>query len=249
MKKTRTDIMGMPITIEIVGDSSREQRAIEFAYAYFECVDARFSTYKSDSEITHFNQGLVSDSELSTEMKEVLRLADETRLVTHGYFDMRSSNGLLDPSGIVKGWAIHNVADLLINQGVKNFFVEAGGDIETMGTNEHGQVWNIGIRSPFNTDEIVKRIQLTHAGIATSGEYIRGAHIYNPHAYRTPIEGIVSLSVIGKNAYEADRFATAAFAMGEEGIHFIESLEGFEGYAIWRDGTATYTTNFNQYVL
>jgi len=48
--------------------------------------------------------------------------------------------------------------------------------------------------------------------------------------------------------YEADRFATAAFAMGKKGILFIESLTGFEGYAVDNKGIATYTNGFTAYV-
>ena len=249
MKQTRIDIMGMPITIEIVGDVYEVHHAIESAFSYFESVDARFSTYKSDSEIMYINQGLISNLEWSVDMREVFVLAFATTLVTDGYFSIKREDGFIDPSGIVKGWSIQKVARLFSTHGIKNFSIEAGGDIETSGTNEHGEMWKIGIRNPFNTDEIIKRIQLCNAGIATSGTYIRGDHIYNPRTYKVSIEGLASLSVIGPNAYEADRFATAAFAMGEEGIHFLESLEGFEGYAIWKDGTATLTSHFNQYVI
>ena len=50
--------------------------------------------------------------------------------------------------------------------------------------------------------------------------------------------------MIGPNIYEADRFATAAFAMGRDGILFIEELQGFEGYMIDRNGMATLTSGF-----
>ena len=58
----------------------------------------------------------------------------------------------------------------------------------------------------------------------------------------------VSVTVLGPNVYEADRFATAAFAMGPEGIHFIEELSGFEGYLIDKSGLATMTSGFGDYV-
>ena len=58
---------------------------------------------------------------------------------------------------------------------------------------------------------------------------------------------ILSLTVVGPNIYEADRFATAAFAMQREGINFIENLNGFEGYSIDKNGTATMTSNFEKY--
>ncbi len=61
------------------------------------------------------------------------------------------------------------------------------------------------------------------------------------------LDDVKSLTVIGPDIYEADRFATAAFAMGRGGIDFIESLEGFEGYMIDASKTATFTSGFGRY--
>ena len=63
-----------------------------------------------------------------------------------------------------------------------------------------------------------------------------------------PDGGIVSVTVIGPNAYEADRFATAALAMGRAGIGFIEQQEGLEAYVIDRDGGPRFTSGFEDYV-
>ena len=43
----------------------------------------------------------------------------------------------------------------------------------------------MGIRNPFLRDDIVKVLQPRGHGVATSGNYIRGDHIYNPHTGRT----------------------------------------------------------------
>jgi thiamine biosynthesis lipoprotein len=59
---------------------------------------------------------------------------------------------------------------------------------------------------------------------------------------------MVSLTVIGPNVYEADRFATAAFAMGQDGLSFLENLEGFEGYAVTKDKQGWCTSGFNSYL-
>jgi thiamine biosynthesis lipoprotein len=63
-----------------------------------------------------------------------------------------------------------------------------------------------------------------------------------------PLSKIASLTVVGPNVYEADRFATAAFAMEEDGIMFIESLKNFEGYSINSEGIATMTSGFEKYM-
>ena len=180
-------------------------------------------------------------------MREVLALAEKTRQETNGYFDVKKPDGSLDPSGIVKGWAIQHSAAQLLDMGYSNFYVDAGGDIQSHGVNPKGEPWSVGIRNPFNLKEIVKVIYPRGSGVATSGTYIRGQHIYNPHALGEELHEIASLTVIGPDVLDADRFATGAFAMGREGINFIEQLRNFEGFAIDSKGIATMTSGFEAY--
>lgn len=234
----------MPVVIEII-DATVSQESLDEVFDYFTLIDERFSTYKTTSEVTLWNEGKITNEQLSDDMKKVLRLSLETKEQTNGFFDI-FFNGTCDPSGLVKGWAIHNATDILRKNGFKNFYVEIGGDIEIEGRNDKEEKWSIGIRNPFNREEIIKVVYLSGCGIATSGTAIRGLHIYNPKM-KKQAEEILSLTVIGPNIYEADRFATAAFAMGEKGIRFIEGLPGFEGYMINHEGLATYTSGFKKY--
>ena len=235
----------MPIEIEIVG--AQANSALNGAYEYFTSVDNRFSTYKPQSEISRINRGELAVIDASPEMREILALAQKTKKETDGYFNILRPDGHLDPSGIVKGWAIHGVAERIRAQGFQNFFVNAGGDIASSGTNELGESWSVGIRSPFRVDEIVKVLYPRGKGVATSGSYMRGAHIYNPHNPDKAMQDIVSITVIGPDVLEADRYATAAFAMGKKGAAFIEFLPGFEAYAIDKGGQATFTSGFAAY--
>jgi thiamine biosynthesis lipoprotein len=245
MKETRV-LMGMPITVEVVGDAGAAE-AINAVFGYFTEVDERFSTYKDTSEIMRINRGEIRPGEYSADMKTIFALAEKTKQETNSYFDIKKPDGSLDPSGVVKGWAIFNAAQLLKEKGFENFFVDAGGDIQPSGKNDDGGEWSVGIRNPFNADEIIKVIFPKGRGIATSGSYIRGAHIYNPHQPEEQLNSIVSITVIGPDVCEADRFATAAFAMGENGVHFIETLPGFEAYSIDAHGIATMTRGFENY--
>jgi len=239
--------MGMPITVEVI-DTSATELDFDDTFAYFEYVDEKFSTYKQDSEISRINRRELLLEESSPDMRTIFKLSEQTRLETNGYFNIQHS-GSYDPSGIVKGWSIYNAAQILHKKGFKNYYVEAGGDIQMRGTNDQGEAWRVGIRNPFNLDEIVKVLSVTDRGVATSGTYVRGQHIYNPLDEDQLITDVLSLTVIGPNIYEADRFATAAFAMGRSGINFIECLEDFEGYMIDKNKLATFTTGFEKWVL
>lgn len=237
-------IMGMPINV-VIEDKSADEAAFRQIHDYFQYVDNQYSPYKPDSEVSKINDGL-PESEYGSEMKAILRLCQQTKNQTHGYFDV-FHEGRFDPSGLVKGWAINNAARLLKKRGLKNFFIEAGGDVQVSGHNSDGQPWSVGIRNPFNKDEIVKVLSVTTEGVATSGTYLRGQHIYDPVNGAREITDIASLSVVGPNIYDADRFATAAFAMGKPGIEFIESLDGYEAYMIDSGQLATLTSGFGHY--
>jgi len=237
MKKVKLDIMGMPITVDI-RDEGVKNKDFEKVFGYFREVDEKYSPFKETGEVGKLNRG----HKVTEEMKEILRLAGDLKEKTNGYFDIVRPDGKIDPSGIVKGWAVSRAADILRKNGFKKFFIDAGGDAEIVGGS-----WKWGIRNPFNIREIVKVLNLSNVGIATSGTYERGQHIYNPVGKKPVITDIVSLTVIGPNVFEADRFATPAFAMGKSGIEFIEKQECLEGYMIDKDGIATMTSGFKKY--
>ncbi len=237
----------MPTFIEIA-EPHVSQESYEQVFNYLTSIDERFSTYKPESEISRINRGEIAEDAYSGDMREIFRLADATARATDGYFDIRKPDGTLDPSGVVKGWAIQKASELLERMGHENFYIEVAGDVQTKGVDAHGRDWTIGIRSPFTADEIVKVITPQGQGVATSGTYIRGEHIYDPHTGVSP-EAFVSLTVVGPDIYEADRFATAAFAMGPRGLAFLESLPGLEAYAIDPKGVATMTSGFEALTL
>jgi FAD:protein FMN transferase len=232
MKQTRL-IMGMPVTLEVL-DPAITPDDLENIFAYFVSVDEIFSTYKATSEISQINRGELLETQYSEDMKLILALSEQTKKETLGYFDIQRA-GIYDPSGIVKGWAVHNAANMLKARGFQHFYLDAGGDIQVSGQ-KNGNLWRIGIRNPFNRTEHVKILALTNQGIATSGTAIRGQHIYNPHDRETQLLDVVSITIVGPNVYEADRFATAA-------------LDGFEGYMIDKQAIATFTSGFERYVL
>lgn len=245
LQETRI-LMGMPITVA-VAEARVSQNDIEKIFDYFRAVDIRFSPFKENSETSAVDHGLPREN-WSDEMKEIVALAEKTKHETGGYFDVMTPGSKFNPVGIVKGWAIKNAADILRAAGFRNFYVDAGGDIETSGMNGRDEKWSVGIKNPFKQDEIVKTLFIKDLGVATSGTYIRGDHIYDPRTGRTD-NNIVSLTVVGPDACEADRFATGAFAMGEYGIRFIEERPELEGYMIDKNGVATMTSGFGKYAM
>lgn len=226
MKETRL-LMGMPITVHIV-DAHATQQGLDAVFDYFSYIDETFSPYKENSEVSQINRGEITTEKFSQDMIEIFQLSDKTKHETNGYFNIEH-NGKIDPSGLVKGWAIQRASELLKEKGLSNFFIDAGGDIQVSGNNENGKPWRVGIRNPFKREENIKILSIQDKGVATSGTAIRGQHIWNPFHKASNVssdEIIVSLTIIGPNVYEADRFATAAFAMGKKRHSFYRTTFG-----------------------
>src|SRR5262245_45144952 len=102
-------IMGMPIEIDV---RDPEPVDLEPAFAWLELVDATFSTYRPDSDVSRLDRGEVTLAECRPEVDEVLTACLELERVTGGAFSVRAT-GRLDPSGYVKGWAVARAAALV----------------------------------------------------------------------------------------------------------------------------------------
>jgi thiamine biosynthesis lipoprotein len=239
--------MGMPVTV-IISDPGATRSSVDPVIAFLSDVNATFSPYLNDSEVSRLNTGAIGYDEISDDFAALLAKSGRTRDETNGYFNIEQ-NGRLDPSGIVKGWAIGQASDLLRSNGWRSHIVEAGGDIQAIGVRSDGSPWRIGIRDPRDRNVNIKVLSVSNCGVATSGTSIRGDHIWNPVAGGAPDSSLLSLTVVAPSIFDADRMATAAFAMGRSGIAFIASEPNLEGYAITDDGLATYTPGFSRYVI
>ena len=230
-------IMGMPIVVE-VRDGDVDATALDEVFDWLRWVDATFSTYKEGSEISRLARGELALANACPEVRDVLRRCDELRLETRGYFDARAS-GILDPSGLVKGWSIDRAAAILDEAGLRSFAVNAGGDMRL-----RGGPWRIGIQHPRERDRVAAVVEATDLAVATSGAYARGDHVLNPHTGRPPTD-ILSVTVVGDELATADAYATAAFAMGGEAAsHWVARLRGFEAMIILEDDVVLATGGF-----
>ena len=253
-------IMGMPISID-VRDSDLDAGAIERAFDWLRWVDATFSTYRADSEISRLNVGTLALADVHQDVREVLARCEELYAETDGYFNSRSPflsqamavppaaliAGAVDPSGLVKGWSVDRAARMLEAAGARNYHINAGGDIRVRGGPEPGCRWRIGIRHPLLRGQVAAVIEADDLAIATSGTYERGEHIIDPHSGRAP-RGVLSVTVTGPDLATADAYATAAYAMGEAGPAWTarigQAVPCYEAMTILSDQTVLSTPGF-----
>ena len=232
--------MGTVVSIELADPlpSDTLTKLIEDTCAWLHEVDARFSTYKDDSEVCRFRRGELPLADCSPDMRHVLDACANLWRDTDGYFDANAA-GPLDPSGYVKGWSIEVASARLAAAGSTNHCLNAGGDIRMRGTNADGAPWRVGIRHPWHADKLSWVLALTDGAVATSGSYERGEHVINPRTGK-PARGLRSVTVVGRDLALADAYATAALAMGEAGISWLAKLgaDGYESAVVTDDGRA-----------
>lgn len=245
--------MGMPWMFDIC-EQTIGLAALGAVIEWLQWVDLSFSTYRADSEIARLNRGELTPEQLHPDVREVLERCEELRRETGGYFDVRAPyrarsapdagyGGLdsIDPSGLVKGWAIARAATQLRDAGARNFSVNAGGDALLRGHPDGDDRWRIGIQHPRSVRDIAMTLGLSDQAVATSGSYVRGAHIQDPFAGRGPV-GLLSVTIVGADIVTADAYATAAFAMGATRAgHFCAGLQGYDAVLIRDDDTVITT--------
>jgi len=247
---------GTVITVDV--RDAIDERAVDACYAWFRRVDELFSTWRPDTEIMRIVAGTLAVEEASPEVGHVLQLCEDMRLESHGAFDVavgahpdvprRLGFAPLDPSGLVKGWAVGQAAILLREWGAENFFITAGGDLVAFGrpdTSAPG--WRVGVQHPWDRDRVAAVLEVSGRAVATSGAYERGEHVFDPRTGR-PVSGLASVTVVGPDLAVADAYATASMVLGPDaGLRWLQTRVGYEGLAITDDHVVLTTPGIDRY--
>ena len=233
-------VWGTHVTIDVRGEHLPDDidALIADGVAYLHQVDAWFSTYRVDTPITMYRNGLIPIFRTPTVVQEVLEACRYAKTLTHGAFDPWAVKGGVDPSGYVKGWAAGQLADQLVRSGVRNVCVNASGDIACRGLQAEGEPWAIGIINPYDTQQIVEVVHVRDGAIATSGLYERGNHIANPRTGSREVH-YDSATIVGPDAGLADALATAALVEGPGAAAWFAHLPDWSVYLI-KDGQVSF---------
>lgn len=251
-------VMGMPIGVDVC-DPDIGAKTVDRVYRWLRFVDATFSTYCEDSEISRLNRGELAVEQTHPAVRSVLRRCERLRMQTDGYFDIRAPRHSarrvvveagparpIDPSGLVKGWSVAGAALILDRAGARNYCINAGGDARLRGRSWSGESWRVGIQHPRIRDRLAAVLVASDVGIATSGAYERGEHIVDPHTGR-PSQGVLSVTVVGPDVATADAYATAAYAMGPRGAQWCAGLKDYAAMVILSEGAVLSTPAMSRY--
>jgi len=244
-------IMGTAVSIDVRGPLVPWD-VLDDVFDQLRDVEVRFSTFRTDSEISRLGRGEIREADCSLEVRQALAACDHLARATRGAFTARQTDALgaavLDPSGYVKGWAIEEAAWLIDSAGGRNYWINAGGDIVARGHADDGAPWRIGIRHPDRADRVAAVLAVSDRAVATSGLYERGAHIVDPRTRRAA-SGLRSVTIVGPRLAFTDAYATAVFVMGLDGLRWLGGQPDYAAYVITDDGRAVWTEGMERYLV
>ena len=166
----------------------------------------------------------------------------------------------IDFNAIAQGFSVDTLALLLESKGIKDYYVELGGEVQAHGYNAQGEYWKIGIDRPNDAStagrELHAIISMNNQSLATSGNYrkywvdkqtgIKYAHTINPNTGRPAMNQLLSASILHAEATMADAYATACMVWGH--LRCIEFLEGnaeYSGILIYTDDEENWRTYYS----
>lgn len=210
------DAMAMPfeVLLEGVTDQDAAARAVESFHQDLLWANDVFSLWDADSVLSRHLRGELTLEECPGEVREVLESCEWYRDRTGGAFDARKPGGPLDPTGLVKSWAVAR-AVWRLDAVASDWMVGASGDVLTRGGEREIGIADPRVQgNPQGTDVIdVVRLGPARPALATSGGAQVVDHIWDP-VTGEPARHFMQVSVVGTDFVSCDAWATAICAGG-----------------------------------
>nr|WP_283170246.1 FAD:protein FMN transferase [Curtanaerobium respiraculi] len=151
----------------------------------------------------------------------------------------------LDVGGIAKGWIADDLQALMQSHGVACGIINLGGNALVFGEKPDGEPWHVGIRNPFETQQVLCALSISEGSVVTSGPYERffekgGRRYHHILSPRTgfPVEtDLASASIISRRSIDGDGYSTTMFSLGSKrALHMVDDLPDIEALFVRSDG-------------
>lgn len=159
-------------------------------------------------------------------LEELLLNVDYHNVILEDSNHVRLSNpeSQVDLGFIAKGFIADKLKEYLVENGVEHAVISLGGNIVVIGSKPDGSDYNIGIKDPDNTGDIIDSLQVSNKSIVTSGTYeryveydgIKYHHILDTKTGYPVDNNIKSVTILSDSSLEGDALSTVCLILGEE---------------------------------
>ena len=241
-------IEAVKVDAELIDLIERSKKISRLSSGYF---DISFASIHKVWDFESFDQNTIPTKE---EIARSIALIDYQKIQIdreHGTVFLKEKGMRIGFGAIGKGYAADKVKALMVELGIEDGVVNAGGDLISWGQRPDGKPWSVGISDPSDSRKIIARLQATNMAVVTSGNYRkyleidgkRYCHIIDPKT-GWPVEQLASVTIVTKDAEVADALSTTVFVLGKiDGIELINHLDGVECMVMDVDGKLYFSEN------
>jgi len=166
---------------------------------------------------------------------------NKVKLEDDGMIKFERRGMQLDFGAIAKGFIVDEATRAAVLAGDRDGLLEAGGDAFAFLTDSS----YVGIQDPADSSKLMGTIEVSKGAVVTSGDYERYVeidgkkypHIIDPRTGYPVNTGIVSVTIVGGMAVDADALATSIMVLGlEKGIALAKRVGYVKLIIVKRDG-------------
>jgi len=178
----------------------------------------------------------------------------QIKIVDATHIQKLNPNLKIDLSSIAQGYSVSRMVGLLEQQGITNYLVEIGGELQTRGHKPDASPWRVALEKPLSSERTMQKIvtikQIEPLAVMTSGTYRhyfdvdgkRYSHILNAKTGVPVDHNTVSVTVLHDNVTQADAWSTALLCLGRTAGIEAANQAGIAALFIEQQGEA-----FNEY--
>lgn len=212
---------------------------------YGELTDGAFDiTVAPLSDVWNFkeNTGILPTEHAITEA--LSHVSYENIQIDGNTVTLTDPEAAIDLGGVAKGYIADVLKEFLKSKGVTSALIDLGGNILTLGSKPDGTAFQIGIKKPFDTKEVITSVSASDLSVVTSGSYerffevdgVKYHHILDTKSGYPSSTGLLSVTILSKKSIDGDALSTSCFALGlEKGRSLIDSLDGIDAIFITED--------------
>lgn len=230
-------------------------RSVEYSKKYNGLFDITIGPisdlwgFSSEHKITSVPDKRAVDSLVKLVDYKLIRLNPEDTSV---YLPLKGM--MIDLGGIAKGYAVDRAVTVMKNYGMKDFFINAGGDLFVSGMKTDEQEWSVGIKAPRDESKIFARMNVKDMAVGTSGDYERFViidgkryhHIFNTKT-GYPVMISQSATALANTTEEAVVLSKIVFIYGADEYMKTKAATGVMGALVDSTGNIVYDERLKQF--